>query len=105
MKERPLLIVTLGAMGLNAIQMTLNTYLIFFAHEQLKFSIIIAGSLLLVSELSGAIGRIFWGVVSDRLFGGRRLIVLMIVAILSLLGCVMMALMSEGISFWIVIVA
>lgn len=103
MKEKPLLIVTLSAMGLNAIQMTLNTYLIFFALEQLKFSIIIAGSLLLVSELSGAVGRIIWGIVSDRMFGGRRLIVLMIVAILSLVGCVLMAFMSEGISLWVVI--
>ena len=105
LKEKPLLFVTFSAMGLNAIQMTLNTYLIFYVHEQLKFTLFVAGSLLLLSEISGAVGRIAWGVISDRFFGGRRIIILLILAILSFLGCLLMAFMLEGVILWLVVLA
>ena len=51
---------------------TLFTYLVLYLNESLSMSVVTAGTCLMVSQLASAGGRVLWGVVSDRLFGGKR---------------------------------
>lgn len=97
-RNRLLWLISLGALGLNGAQMALSVYLIFFAYEYLGFSLPAAGLLLVVSEVSGSLGRVGWGVVSDNLFGGRRIIVLQIAAVVAGLCAVALATVPANVS-------
>lgn len=98
-RNRPLLLISGGAMGLNGAQMCVNTYLIIYAIQIIGLPIYLAGLLLVISEVAGSLGRIGWGVVSDRLFHGNRLIILSIIAVVSTISAVIMALFPPGTPF------
>lgn len=100
-RHRRILAVSLAAFGLSGAQMCLTTYVVFFAHEQLGYSIYMAGLLLFVSEVGGSAGRVLWGVISDRLFGGRRLIVLVLIALVTAVCSVITAWLPAGTPFWV----
>ncbi|MDN4076005.1 MFS transporter [Fictibacillus terranigra] len=82
-RNKPLLLVSLSAFGLNGAQMCLNTYLVLYAHEKMGISLVLSGMLLVISEVCGSFGRVAWGVVSDRLFNGERTIILLLITIIS----------------------
>ena len=102
-KHKPLLLVSLGATGLNGSQLMLNTYIVLFAYQKLGISLFLSGLLLVISDVSGSFGRIGWGVISDRLFYGRRIIILMIIALLT--GCVslLVAFLPADTPFWVMV--
>lgn len=64
-------------------QLSLSTFFMLYLSEAVKTSISAAGSCLAVIMISGAIGRVAWGLLSDRFFGGNRLKPLIL---LSLIG-------------------
>ncbi|GLB60023.1 MFS transporter [Cytobacillus sp. NCCP-133] len=99
LKNKALMLVSFSAFGLNGTQMCLNTYIVLFAYEQLNISIFLSGILLVVSELCGSTGRVAWGVISDRLFNGKRVIILMIITIITALASGTVALIHSA-SFW-----
>lgn len=94
-RHKRLLLVSLSATGLNGSQMTLTTYLILFAHEHFKYSIVMSGMLLLISELSGSAGRVVWGIISDKIFNGKRTIILIIIAIITAISSVTVSVLPE----------
>lgn len=102
-RHRRLLAVSLAAFGLSGAQMCLTTYAVFFAHEQLGYGLYLAGLLLLASEVGGSAGRVLWGVISDRLFGGRRLIVLVLIALVTAVCSLVTAWLPAGAPFWAVL--
>src|SRR5690625_4500058 len=102
LKHKSLMLITLSAMLLSGSQMILNTFIILFAYERLGISIILAGVLLGISESGGSVGRVVWGVISDRLFKGERIIVLLIISILVAIVSVVVVRLPSGISFYIV---
>ena len=53
-------------------QSTYMSYLSLYLQETVGATIVAAGALLMLGQASGALGRVGWGVVSDRFFGGRR---------------------------------
>nr|WP_316047144.1 hypothetical protein [Planococcus glaciei] len=69
-KKKPLVLVSLGAMGLSGSQLILNTYIVLFAYESLGIPLVLAGMLLVISEVSGSFGRVAWGMISDSIFQG-----------------------------------
>ncbi|WP_255437426.1 MFS transporter [Thalassobacillus sp. CUG 92003] len=95
-KNKPLLLISLSAMGINGSQMCLNTYLVLFTYEQIGINLVLAGLLLVVSEVGGSLGRIGWGVISDRMFGGERLKVMMIIVIITLCLSAVVAFIPAG---------
>jgi len=101
--HRRLLLLTIGAMTLSASQMSLNTYLILYATNHLLVSIVFAGMLLVISEVGGSLGRVIWGMVSDRLFQGNRMIILCMIATISTLGFVTLATLSEGVNLVVLV--
>ncbi|RST57282.1 MFS transporter [Siminovitchia terrae] len=103
LKNKPLLFVTLGALILSGSQMILNTYLVLFSYERLGISLFLSGTLLVVSEIGGSFGRIGWGVISDRLFKGERIIVLFMISLMAACVSVLVAILSAGTSYWTMI--
>ncbi|MFG6117840.1 MFS transporter [Thalassobacillus sp. B23F22_16] len=95
-KNKALLLISLCAMGINGSQMALNTYLVLFAYEQLGINLVLAGLLLVVSEVGGSFGRIGWGVISDRVFGGERLKVMAIIVTITLVASAVVAFLPSG---------
>lgn len=80
-KNRSVLLLSISAMGLQGIQLCFTTYIILFAFEKLKMSLVLAGFLLVIAELGGSIGRIAWGSISDKFFAKDRMIIMIIVTI------------------------
>ncbi|WP_235001578.1 MFS transporter [Halobacillus sp. Marseille-P3879] len=102
-KNKPLLLISFSAMGINGSQMCLNTYLVLFTYEQIGINLILAGILLVVSEVGGSAGRIGWGVISDRVFGGKRLTVMAIIVMLTLSASLVVAFLPAGTPYeWLV---
>lgn len=102
-RHRRLLAVSLAAFGLNGAQMCLTTYIVFFGHEQLGYSLVIAGLFLLISEAGGTAGRILWGMISDRLLGGRRVIVLLLISLLTAVCSTVAAFLPTGVPLWLIL--
>lgn len=102
-KEKPLLLVSIAAMGLSGSQLILNTYIVLFAYEHLGISLVLAGMLLVISEVSGSFGRVAWGMISDNLFKGKRIIVLVIIAAISILMSIAISQLPVGTPFWVMV--
>lgn len=70
-------------------QHSMLNFSVLYLQESFALSVIAAGGLLGVVQVGAVAGRIGWGVVSDRFFGGRRRIVLGLIGccgVLTLLG-------------------
>jgi len=87
---------------LSAGQWCYLTYLVLYLTESLGLAIAIAANLLAVGQICGAGGRIFWGVVSDRFFYGRRTPALRLVGLLAVLATVSISSFSSQTPFWLV---
>lgn len=53
------------------VQIALVAYLVIFLTEAFALSLVLAGLVMAVSQVASVIGRVFWGVVADRLLGRR----------------------------------
>lgn len=79
-----------SAFILMGVQITFNTYIILFLYEVKDWSIYSAGLCLAISEISGACGRVLWGIISDKFFNRNRWGVLLIITTLSTIGITLM---------------
>lgn len=96
LKHKALILISFCAMGLSAGQMMLNTYIVLFAYEKLGYTLFLAGLLLVISEVFGSLGRILWGMISDKYLYSNRIIVL--ITISTVAGClaIILSLLGEG---------
>ena len=76
-------------------QMALITYLPLYLKDFMGFSAYWASQALAITQAGAMFGRIGWGVASDRLFGGRRKIVLLIIGIMGSVLLLALSLMSS----------
>ena len=76
-------------------QMSLITYLPLYLKESMSFTPYWASQALAIAQGGAMVGRIGWGVASDRLFGGRRKIVLIIIGLVSVVLMIGLSLMTE----------
>ena len=79
------------------------TYLPLFLKERLAFSAVHASQWLSVTQGGAVLGRIGWGTVSDRLYGGRRKVVLVLVGVISVLLCAALSTLDGGVSPFILV--
>jgi predicted MFS family arabinose efflux permease len=93
---RGLIAVSFGTSVLLMAQMALLTYTPLYLKETMGLSSYRASQALAVIQFGAMIGRIGWGLVSDRLFGGRRKIVLVLIGAISIMLSLGMALMSPA---------
>ena len=75
--------------------MSLITYLPLYLKESMGFTPYWASQALAIAQGGAMVGRIGWGVASDRLFGGRRKIVLIIIGLVSVVLMMGLSLMTE----------
>ena len=80
---RSVLFVSLSGLVLGLAQFCLLTYLVLYLRDRWGIAVAVGEGLLLAANLGGGFGRIFWGMVSDRLFGGSRRNALMLVTLLA----------------------
>lgn len=102
-QHKPLVIVSFAAMGLTSVQLSLTTYLVLYVSDALLYPLVIAGVFLSLSEIGGSVGRVVWGIVSDRLFCGERAPVLILIAIIAAVCGISTASLSPKVSLWILV--
>jgi MFS family permease len=88
--------VTLTCMLLSASQFVMNAFLTITAVSVARTSVHVAGFALASAFVAAICGRLGWGVVSDRCFGGGRLVPLAIICVLAGIGAGMLALLTAG---------
>jgi MFS family permease len=66
-------------------QMVLITYVPLYLKDAMGFSAYWASQALALTQAGAMIGRVGWGIASDRLFGGRRKTVLIVIGVLSVI--------------------
>ncbi len=103
LRIRSLLALSCGTALLLIGQMSLLTYLPLFLKEKLAFSTVHASQWLSITQSGAVLGRVGWGTVSDRLYGGRRKIVLVLIGTISVLLCAALSALDQGVSPFILV--
>ena len=72
LQNRQIWLVAMGAFCLNWIELAVIGHFVLYLTKAVGVSAVAAGGMLAVAESAGAVARPVSGIVSDRLFGGRR---------------------------------
>ena len=86
MANRDLWLVGVSTLIFAGVQTVFLAFLVLYLRDVVHIALVVAAKYLVAAQVSGAIGRIGFGLLSDRLFGGRRRIVLAIAGLGSI-GC------------------
>ena len=70
--NRNILLVSASCIGFMAVDYSLTTYLVIYLNESVGVAVAIAGVFLALTNIGGLMGKLFFGVMSDRVFGGSR---------------------------------
>ncbi len=108
LRNRSLLVLCVVGFAFLMVQLPLLAYLGLYFNEVVLTStipdeetrLVAAGGYLAVLQVGGALGRVSWGMVSDRLFRGRRMVVLAIVGALSVLMLLVVRSLGPGNPLW-----
>jgi MFS family permease len=84
-------------------QMVLITYLPLYLKDAMGFSAYWSSLALALTQGGAMIGRVGWGVVSDRLFSGRRKVVLLLIGSLSALLVTALSFLSHESSYYVLL--
>lgn len=102
-RNKPLVLMSIAAMFLTSAQLSLTTYIIMYVSESLLYPLFIAAVFLSLSEISGSLGRVVWGIISDRLFDGERAPVLVLIAVLTAACAIVTAVLPPYVSMFILV--
>ena len=94
-KDRDIWLVTLCCTALVGVEFAYLSYLVLFLEEAQGMSTRLAGGLLAASMAAGAAGRLWWGLSSDLLMGGRRVPALGLASALSAVSMVLMGVLPS----------
>jgi predicted MFS family arabinose efflux permease len=72
----PLWLLSLSTLVFAVLQTVWIAFLVLYLHEVVELPLVRAAGYLAQAQLTGILGRVVFGLLSDRLFGGRRKIVL-----------------------------
>lgn len=78
LRSRAIWLVSLATLLFSTVQVSWISYLPLYLAEAGGLSAVAAGAVLGQAQVGGIVGRVAFGMLSDRLFGGRRLIVLVL---------------------------
>jgi sugar phosphate permease len=98
-------VLLLGADGFFrvGVQNAFLTYLILYLQKTLQLSVITASLFFGLVHVSGALGRITWGLVSDRMFEGKRKEVYIYISLISGIGLIIFGVLNPATPLWFVI--
>lgn len=85
-------------------QLSIATYLVLFLKEAINLSVVTAGTFLTISTLSGVVGRILWGFISDKVFGGRRKTTLSLAGLITAVMALLIAFFFAVVPLWLLCV-
>lgn len=77
-------------------QAIISTFFILFLREEIYGTAVFLGPFLSMVMIAGTAGRICWGIVSDRLFSGNRIKVMIIICLTALFGILGLLSLWEG---------
>src|SRR5688572_29330305 len=84
-------------------QMALITYVPLYLKDVMDYSPYWASQALALTQAGAMVGRVGWGVASDRLFGGRRKIVLIVIGLLSAVSIAALSSMSGDSPYYLLL--
>jgi MFS family permease len=84
-------------------QMALITYVPLYLKDVMGYSPFWASQTLALTQAGAMLGRVGWGIASDRLFGGRRKIVLIVIGLLSAVLIGILSLMHRETSYLVLL--
>jgi len=93
--------VSLATLIFAVLQTVWLSFLVLYLHEVVRLSVMSAAGYLAQAQLAGILGRVAFGFLSDRLFGGRRRIVLFLAGAGSMLCSVAIAATGPGTPAWL----
>lgn len=85
------------------VQVATLTYFILYLNDDLGVSVIIAGGLLAILQMSSIVMRIAWGVLSDTLGKGRRKPVLLIAGLTTIIVLTIVAFLPANTPYWVLV--
>jgi len=95
-KSRDIWMLSLAGFFLCILEFAALTNLVLYLHESLLFPTVAAGGLLAMTQFSGAFGKPGSGLISDRLLGGHRKVLLMIMSGAASIMCLALGLISQN---------
>jgi sugar phosphate permease len=104
LKSRDVWLLGIIGLGLSVNEFSLFSYYVLYLKEHMLFSVVTAGFLLGVVDAGGVFGKPVSGIISDRLFHGRRKEAFIILAATATLFTVVIALLPVGTPQWILLV-
>ncbi len=99
--NRDLWLVASATLVFAGMQTVWMAFLVLYLQETVRLSLIAASRYLFMAQVTGMAGRVAFGLLSDRHFGGRRRIVLVIAGVGSTLCSLVMAATGPGTGAWL----
>ncbi len=98
--NRELWLVSIATLGFAGMQTVWMAYLVLYLRDIVGMPLVMAARFLVLAQLAGAMGRVAFGMLSDRYFGGRRRIVLVLAGLGSTACSLLIAGTGPGTSPW-----
>jgi sugar phosphate permease len=103
MGNRDLWLVGVSTLLFAGVQTVFLAFLVLYLHETVHLEVVTAAKYLVAAQCSGAAGRIGFGLLSDRLFGGRRRIVLAIAGVGSIACALALSTTTPAAGPWLLV--
>ena len=101
LRNRDLWLVSTTTLVFAGMQTVWLAFLVLYLQETVRVPLVTAAGYLVMAQVTGMIGRVAFGLLSDRHFGGRRRIVLVIAGVGSTVCSLLMAATGPGTSAWL----
>ena len=96
LRNRDLWLVGLSTLVFAGVQTVFLAFLVLYLHGVVQIALVVAAKYLVAVQCGGVAGRIGFGLLSDRLFGGRRRIVLAIAGLGSITCALLLSTTAPG---------
>lgn len=101
LRNRDLWLVAASTFLFAGMQTVWMAYLVLYLRDVVGMALITAARFLVLAQIAGATGRVVFGLLSDRYFGGRRRIVLVLAGLGSTVCTLLVAATGSGTSPWL----
>lgn len=102
LRRKEILALALYATMFGGAQWCVLTYLVLYLNESLDVPLLVATSLLAACQVCGVGARVGWGIVSDRLMGGRRAPVMALIGVMGMGGTLALSTFSLDTPYWLI---